>query len=192
MPLTISIDLSDDDLDHFREVMRSAQSRSLDLDEAEIIDNASRLMLQVRHGSPSEFVQRKLSGLETMIGMLVDEGWNMEEEDRIRVRQALAYFSEPEDLIPDDIPGIGYIDDAIMIELVTRELEHEIQAYRDFCVFRAAESGRLGGEAGELERADWLKQRRKELHSRMRRRRRRGRSGGGGGGSPFSLLNRAT
>jgi uncharacterized membrane protein YkvA (DUF1232 family) len=111
----------------------------------------------------------------------------MEEQDRNRVLQALSYFSDPEDLVPDDIPGLGYLDDAIMIELVCMELKHEIQAYRDFCVYRAAESSRLGKESPELERSDWLEERREQLHSRMRRRRRRGR-GGGGGHSPFSLF----
>jgi hypothetical protein len=39
-----------------------------------------------------------------MIGMVVDADWAMEEEDRLRALEALSYFSEPEDLIPDDIP----------------------------------------------------------------------------------------
>ena len=49
---------------------------------------------------------------------------------------ALAYFAEPDDLIPDQIPGLGFLDDAIMVELVVRELRHEIEAYEDFRVFR--------------------------------------------------------
>ncbi|HKX54990.1 MAG TPA: hypothetical protein VJN01_02770, partial [Xanthomonadales bacterium] len=63
-----------------------------------------------------------------------------------------------------------------------------LQAYRDFCVFRAAEATRLGDGAAELERSDWLEERRQQLHSRMRRRRRRGGGSSGGGGSPFSLF----
>jgi len=116
--------------------------------------------------------------------MVVDQGWGMESEDRKHVVEALSYFSEPQDLIPDDIPGLGYLDDAIMIEMVCRELRHEIQAYRDFCVFRAAESSRLGQPSVQQEQSDWLEERRQQLHSRMRRRRSRG----SGGPSPFSLF----
>ena len=54
-----------------------------------------------------------------------------------------------------------------MIELVTRELVHEIKAYEDFCEFR----GRKGKTDGKLE------SRRNALQARMRRRRRRQREG---------------
>ena len=54
------------------------------------------------------------------------------------VLAALAYVCDPEDIIPDDIPGIGLLDDAVMIELVFRELRHEIEAYEDFRRYRTS------------------------------------------------------
>ena len=69
----------------------------------------------------------------------------------------------------------------------TLELEHEIQAYREFVVFRATESDRRGDDAPELNRSDWLEERRQQLHSRMRRRR-KGYGGGRQSKSPFSLF----
>jgi uncharacterized membrane protein YkvA (DUF1232 family) len=170
--------------------MQIAREKSNHLSEETIIDNARKLMKQVRHSDASEFIRHRINRLESMIGMLVDAGWGLEDTDRSRVRQALAYFSEPEDLIPDDIPGLGFIDDAIMIEMVTLELEHEIQAYRDFCVFRAAEASRLGDKAPDMGRSEWMESRRQELQSRMRRRRRRGSGGSGRGGSSFSLFSK--
>jgi uncharacterized membrane protein YkvA (DUF1232 family) len=184
--MEITFELSEEDLEFFREVMLKSRERTAGLDESAVIENARQLMQQIARSGTSDFIRERMSRLETLIGMVVDEGWGMEDEDRNRVLQALAYFSDPEDLIPDDVPGLGYLDDAIMIELVCRELRHEIQAYRDFCADRAAESSRLGQEALPLERSDWLEERRQQLHSRMRRRRRQGKRGGGH--SPFSLF----
>jgi hypothetical protein len=185
--MRISFELSESDLEHFKEVMARARKATAHLSEQQIVDNACKLMSVVNQSDTSSFIRNRVNQLEVLIGMVVDKGWGLTNDDRKRVVEALSYFSETDDLIPDDIPGLGFLDDAIMIELVSADLEHEIQAYRDFVVYRAAEAGRKGEDAGTLDRADWLEERRQQLHSRMRRRRRRGR-GGGRERSPFSLL----
>jgi len=183
--MEITFELSEDDLAFFSQAMVRARERVGNLSEDVIIRNARSLLARVQESETSDFIRERLNRLETLIGMVVDSGWGLEAEDRSHVLEAMSYFSDPEDLIPDDIPGLGYLDDAIMIEMVCRELKHEIQAFRDFCVYRAAESSQQGKEALDVDRSDWLEERRKQLHSRMRRRRGRGK---GGGRSPFSLF----
>ncbi len=185
--MKIAFELSQSDLEHFREVMTKARQAASNKDVKDIVNAAAELLEQVNRSTTSDFIRDRMNTLETLIGMVMDQGWGLVEEDRKRVVEALAYFSEAEDLIPDDIPGLGFLDDAIMVEIVSRELHHEIQAYRDFVVYRAAEAARQGAESEEVERSDWLETRRQQLHSRMRRRRRKGQNGGGRR-SPFSLF----
>jgi uncharacterized membrane protein YkvA (DUF1232 family) len=135
------------------------------------------------------FIEERLDKLKIMIQMLKDHEWRLPGAESTRVLNALAYFTEPEDLIPDHIPGVGFLDDAIMVELVVRELKHEIEAYRDFCDFRATQQPKAGikRKTTDVTRDQWLDKRRDELQSRMRRRRKRG-NDGKDSRRPLSLL----
>jgi uncharacterized membrane protein YkvA (DUF1232 family) len=191
MSLRITFELGPSDLKHFKTIMREARSAAKNLSAEEIIASANELLDEVRAVKAPDFISERLMKLEIMLQMIQDEEWNLPPKEVNRILNALAYFSEPEDLIPDHIPGLGFLDDAIMVELVVRELHHEIEAYQDFCTFRNTEEARRRklGKADHVSREEWIKQRRVALQQRMRRRRRRDRSGRRTGGrSPFSLL----
>jgi uncharacterized membrane protein YkvA (DUF1232 family) len=193
MSLRVSFELGDADLSHFRKIMLESRSATVDLGQEEILQAARELLESVKAVTVPDFVSGRLSKIQVMIDMIEDAEWQLPDKETSRVLNALAYFSEPEDLIPDHIPGLGFLDDAIMVELVCRELRHDMDAYVDFCEFRDAE-GQRRSKAGlqtDITTEDWLATRRKELHSRMRNRRRRERSsrrGRSGGRSPFSLF----
>jgi uncharacterized membrane protein YkvA (DUF1232 family) len=193
MSLRVSFELSKADLKHFRTIMREARDAAADKPAAEVLAAARKLLDSVGDVEMPEFVGDRIARIQVMIDMVEDREWKLPDEETTRVVNALAYFGEPEDLIPDHIPGLGFLDDAIMVELVVRELRHEIDAYTDFCRFRAVEEQRRGGRGAEDEvtREEWLAVRRKELQSRMRNRRLRERTRRGarsGGRSPFSLF----
>jgi uncharacterized membrane protein YkvA (DUF1232 family) len=182
MSLRISFELDDDDLKHFRLIMRDARN-TVARKAPEDIVAASEDLLQVigNDGTPG-FILTRLQKLKMMIRMISDIDWRMPHEDTKRVLSALAYFAEPDDLIPDQIPGLGFLDDAIMVELVVRELRHEIDAYNDFCEFRERDQTAPGSASKRQERLDI---RRADLQSRMRRRRLRH----SGGSSNLRLLD---
>lgn len=172
MSLRISFDLDDNDLQHFRLVMREARSASARKSPEDIVATAADLMQKIGTESAPGFIVERLQKLDKMMRMISDLDWRLPHAESKRVLNALAYFAEPDDLIPDQIPGLGFLDDAIMVELLVRELRHEIDAYQDFCEYRDREQAR-SARKGHNRRTKGLEARREELHARMRRRRQR-------------------
>ena len=136
MGLRVTFELSDDDLKHFRLIMREARNSAARIAPEDIVAASEDLLANIDDAGAPAFILERLEKLRLMIDMLSDLEWRLPHQEANRVLNALAYFAEPEDLIPDSIPGLGFLDDAIMIELVVRELKHEIEAYQDFCNYR--------------------------------------------------------
>ena len=183
MPLDITFTLSDQDLAHFQTIVDKAKSAMEDVATGETIEAAATQRLtDAKSTELPDFIDDRLSKLEVIINMVSDEEWQLSDEDRARVLGALVYFCDPEDLIPDHIPGLGFLDDAIYVELIIRELKAEIESYEEFCEFRNAEEARRksAGQDPHVEREQWLADKRAALHSRMRKRRSSSSSGAGG------------
>lgn len=180
MTFKLTIELSDRDLRHFRRELRRAREAVGIADDEEILGAAAELLATLRKSELPDFVVARLGKLDTLLGMLTDPDWVLADEERSPVLAALAYVCDPEDIIPDDIPGIGLLDDAVMIELVFRELRHEIDAYEDFRRFRATLPGKPRRGDAPDSRTVRLERRRSELMARMRRRRSGGRGRGSG------------
>jgi uncharacterized membrane protein YkvA (DUF1232 family) len=181
MGLRVTFDLDDDDIRHFRLIMQQARTTATRIAPEEIVASAEELLASIGPEDAPAFVAERLQKLRLLIDMLSDIEWRLPQAEANRVLNALAYFAEPEDLIPDSIPGLGFLDDAIMIELICRELRHEIEAFQDFCDYRA----RIRRDAGRntwVSRDEWLENRRSKLQSRMRRRKRKQRQGKTGRG----------
>ena len=173
MSLEITIELGDADLQHFIDAMRRAQDEAKHLSPAQVTESAAKLLDEGHHVKLPQFIAERLAKLDSMISMVNDQGFALPEEDRQRVLACLTYFANPKDIIPDNVPVLGFLDDAIMIELCVRELQHEIEAYDDFVAYRNEEAQRRGVDPATLktERVEWAEARRVELLNRMRNRR---------------------
>lgn len=105
--------------------------------------------------------------------MLRDEDWKVTKTGRDKILTVLVYFSDPDDLIPDIIPSLGLLDDAVMIELVIQDLKHDLEAYLDFCHYRETyfKRHKIGRDA--VTRAKRLNAKRADLEARATRRKQR-------------------
>ena len=173
MSLTLNFELNDRDLEHFHAAMEASKKAAEGRSDAEIIENAGRLLADAQKVRIPDFILSRLLRLDDMIAMLRDEAWALDAADRERVLSALVYFNNPNDVIADSVPVLGYLDDAVMIEMCVRDLQHELDSYDDFCDFRQRQAERLGLDPAKVGRADWLGGRREELVDRMHQRRER-------------------
>jgi uncharacterized membrane protein YkvA (DUF1232 family) len=175
MALTITLEISDDELDYFRSVMRRVRVAGHSRPAAAIVAAAAREVSRLRSTVRSPFIARRLARVERLIAMLDDPQWQLPEPERRRVLDGLAYVAEAHDLVPDNVPVLGLLDDAIMLEVVLRDLRHELDGYEEFEAYRRDRTGHVGrrpAEAG-VSRQDWLDSRREALHTRIRERRER-------------------
>ena len=182
MSIDIAITLSDDDLERFQESIDKGRLAVADTDaEQQIEEQANELIDKARVVDLPNFISERLLKLQVLINMVRDDEWKLSDDERNSIRSVLFYFVDADDVIPDHIPGIGFLDDAIYAEIVIQELRTEISLYQEFCQFRIAEETRRRdrGEDPYVGREDWIAKKRALLHSRMRERRAL-RSGGRG------------
>ena len=116
MSLRLSFELTDRDLRFFRNALRRSRNVVTSADESEIIDAIRGVIDDIRQSEPlPDFVATRLPELESMLQMLADEEWQLPAADRERILAAFVYFGDPEDILPDEIPVIGYLDDVIIL-----------------------------------------------------------------------------
>lgn len=178
MALRISFRLGDDDLRHFEQVAQQTQAIARTLSADTIIETARDVLEQAERAQAADFVKERFSRLRTVLAMATDSDWMLSAEDRQRVVNALAYFSAPAGASTKMDATVGF-DHAIMIELVSRDLEHDLAAYRDFCKFRDSRAGRAERLRG-ADHEEQLRQRREVLQARMHARRERALDRAGG------------
>ncbi len=175
MGMKLSFELSDRDLRYFRKALKQSREAVRDAEEQEIVDAIRQALDEIRSNEPlPDFVARRIPALELLVQMLTDDEWQLPTNQRERLLAMFVYFSDPEDILPDHIPVIGYLDDVIIMELIMRELQHVSDAYDDFRQFREDFDKRHGKTVDGAIRRDRLDRRRQQLHQRMLRRSQRG------------------
>jgi hypothetical protein len=169
----VSFNLDDADLEHLATIAQQTQARAR-AEPDSIIAAAREVLEKAQQAQLAGFVRERYSRLETMLQMVADAQWSLSAEDRQRSLNALACFGTS----ASPASATALLDHAIMIELVSRDLHHDLEAYRDFCRFRESQDKKRA--APEVDRERWLQERRATLHARMHQRRRRDLDGAGG------------
>ncbi len=168
--LRVTFTLGERDLKHFRQVMAQARSAARTQSEEEILRGALSQASAVRRADAPAYVIERIDRLETIAAMVQDKDWVLPGSVRPKVLGALAYFLDPADLIPDHIPGLGFLDDAIMIELIAQDLKQEIWGYHKFCDYRDSAEQRPWTQVGKASLKKKLGEKRKQIRTEIQKR----------------------
>ena len=68
----------------------------------------------------------------TLYAMMEDREFKVQNVSKVAIGGALAYVVLPADVIPDFIPIVGWLDDALVLKLVMDSARGEIAGYRSF------------------------------------------------------------
>ena len=160
----LRLTLDESGLEPFRRAWREAvEGIGARSDAAALADEALRCLDEASPNHPA-FVRERIGAVRSIAALLGDADWHAPEPVRRDLLGALAYFADPRDLIPDQRPRFGLLDDALVIELALRAHEHEWRAWREFDDFRRAHP-----ELDGIDRGAWMQLRREQLREAMRR-----------------------
>ena len=168
--MRVTLQLDEGDLLRFRGALARAEARAACADACDIIDGAKYALDHLPIASAPGYVRARIGDVQRLIVMLEDEDWLLPPVFQTEVLRALAYFGDPEDLVPDEISVIGLLDDAIVLDLLIRDLRGMLRAYATFVEFRAAWSvaADVAPAEGRVARTQDLASCRKRLQTRLR------------------------
>ena len=168
--MRVTLHLDEEDLARFRGALARAEERAACADACDIIDGAKYALDHLPIASAPGYVRARIADVQRLIIMLEDEEWLLPPAFQAAVLRALAYFGDPEDLVPDEIGVIGLLDDAIVLDLLIRDLRGMLRAYAAFTAYRSGrETDReASGTDARLRGSEDLAACRKRLQARLR------------------------
>src|SRR5215471_17008941 len=100
MGLEFTIEIGDEDLPFFVDALQRAGERVAGKSAEEVTAAAEKTLVDSQQAHMPDLVRSRVASVSNLIAMVRDVGWGLSDDDRDRVVSALAYFADPEDLIP--------------------------------------------------------------------------------------------
>lgn len=142
-------------LQRFNRLLERLGRAPMDLDE--LATSARRLAGPGAGGRPSGWIVKRLRRAVTIGLMAADPSWTLAGNRADAADVVTGYLRDTHDLIPDELPRIGRLDDALVVEAAWPSLAGEVRDYLDYCRVRRteAELRACPESAFAFSRADW-------------------------------------
>ena len=168
------LDLREDALARFNELIRCVAPAHASFEAAQIAGAARRVLRAAMKGQESTFIKVRMRRAGEIRAALSDAQWEVAARFEGAMRAIIAYLDDSQRaLIANDVPIIGLLDDAILVDASMDTLRGELDDYADFCRFRVGEAARIGGATEDLKfaRRQWHAERQQELRLEQQLRR---------------------
>lgn len=150
--------LEPEGLERFNQALHQLSPEAPGMSMDQIASAAERALAHHGDGGTPPFVQSRMAALARLEMMAADQAWGTDTELQRQVAVLQQYRGDTHDLIPDQQPVIGLLDDAVLVDVALQLLRSELGDYEDFCRFRkvAAEFAGMSEADTGLTREHWL------------------------------------
>lgn len=180
MSLDMHLHLQERELSPFRDALDASSRSAATRNPHRLVSEARQQLHVARESSAAAYLGKHLDAMAQVIAFLEDREFSQESSAREAALGALAYFVEPNDLIPDSEPKFGLLDDSIVLNLAIEQCRSEWHAWAEYAQFKQSHP-----QWQAIDRDDWMRLRQEELALALRYRQRRARR------SSESYLNHA-
>lgn len=148
-----SFEIDDEALYLFNQLLAKLNLNRMSIQRDQLVTAARDLADQPTEGRVSPCIHERMRRAGAIDLMLCDSAWEPEEEVITPAELVVGYVRGKRDLIPDNMPRVGRLDDAIVVDAAWTALAPEVRNYLDFCRLRQIERG-LGNDNG-FDRPEW-------------------------------------
>lgn len=152
------------DVERFNHLLSRLGRRQAPLDCDQLVTAARELCSRSIDTVEPLSIRQRMRQAETAALMVGDPDWTAANDAVDAARLVIAYARGNDNLIPDWVPRVGHLDNAIVVDTAWPRLAGEVESYVDFCRLRDMEAGLRGCPSAALgfKRADWEQMRREE------------------------------
>ncbi|GAB3090936.1 hypothetical protein [Lysobacter terrae] len=145
------------------------QAAPLDCDR---LATAARELRDVSGAGEPACIQQRMKRLEAAARMLDDQQWEPVDEAGNIAALMLHYATGRYQLLPNSLPTVGHLDDAIAVEAAWPSIQEEVFDFVDYCRVRSLEAMLRGRDIGafHFSRGDWQAARQAEYVLEKQRR----------------------
>jgi uncharacterized membrane protein YkvA (DUF1232 family) len=156
-----TFEIDEQSLALFNELLTRLDLSQGPLERDQLVTAARDLAIRSGTSRAAICIHERMRRAAAIDRMLHDHAWKATDQVVQPAQAVVEYVRRDNDLIPDAMPTVGRLDDAIVVDVAWPALAAEVADFIDFCRLRHMETV-LGGSVEGYDRAAWLADRRAE------------------------------